>query len=214
MKDWLGRTWDFLVQGVGGLIVRQRWVDYKQWGDFEGSWIPKSDYKPIDLYEEIRNPIYKFFWWWLRYVVFIVGKISGVVKVVSVGIVRGVYSLVILVVIKPSGLCLMRVIYRLRSLGSIKVLGQGLGSLKFWIIPKENLKVLGQSLAIIRILLQILGIEKVLGICSIIIRIILQASGNVKIQGASCVTEYVSWQHFGTWQDWANATGGKWYYMC
>jgi len=76
------------------------------------------------------------------------------------------------------------------------------------------LKALGQGLAIIRIPLQILGIKKVLGICNVIIEISLQISGNVKIQSASCVTEYVSWQHFGTWQDWANTTGGKWYYMC
>jgi hypothetical protein len=78
----------------------------------------------------------------------------------------------------------------------------------------EFFKVLGKGLAIIRIPLQILGIEKILGICDVTIKIPLQISGNVKIQGTSCVTQYVSWQHFKTWQEWANATGGKWYYMC
>jgi hypothetical protein len=45
-------------------------------------------------------------------------------------------------------------------------------------------------------------------------KILLQIRGDVKVQGDACITQYVSWRHFSTWQDWANATGGKWYYKC
>jgi len=153
MRDWLGKTWDFLVESVGGLIARQRWVDYKKWTDFpDGRWVSPEMMRTIES-ERYENPPYKFFWWYLRFGNFI-GKIL------------------------------------------------------------EVLKVLGQGLAIIRLPLQILGVIKVLGFCNVIVRFFIQASGNVKVQGNACVTEYVSWQHFGTWQDWANATGGKWYYKC
>ena len=46
MKDWLGRAWDSVVQSLGGLIVRQRWTDYKQWADFGGefgNWREEED---------------------------------------------------------------------------------------------------------------------------------------------------------------------------
>ncbi len=43
MRDWIGKAWDFLIQAVGGLVVIQRWTDYKQWTDFGGSWLSKAD---------------------------------------------------------------------------------------------------------------------------------------------------------------------------
>jgi hypothetical protein len=72
MKDWLGKAWDFLIQGVGSLIVRQKWTDYKQWTDFGGFWLFKAEYRWVVSNERIQNPSYKFFWWWLRYGVFVI----------------------------------------------------------------------------------------------------------------------------------------------
>jgi len=159
MRDWFGRAWDFVVKSIGGLAINQRWVDYKRWTDFGGSWFPKAYYQLAGHDERFRKPLHKFFWWWLRYAVFIVG---GVVE-------RRVLVL---------------------------------------------LKVLVQGLAIIRIPLQILGLVKFLGGCKLVTKYLVNGSGSIKVQGKSCVTQYVSWQHFKTWQEWANATGGKWYYMC
>jgi hypothetical protein len=211
MKDWQGKSYDYKVLRIGNLIAIQRWTEYKKWTDFpNGKWGTLEMFKAIERYED---PPYKFFWWWLRFANF-VRKILGILKLGKIEKISVHYFLQALASLKQAGSCFFRAIYKLQLLNSLKVLGQVLGSLKFWINPVGFLKALGQGLAIIRISLQILGIEKVLGICSVIIRILVQPSGNVKIQGISCVTEYVSWQHFGTWQDWANATGGKWYYMC
>ena len=213
MRDWLGKTWDFLVESVGGLIARQRWVDYKKWTDFpDGRWVSPEMMRTIES-ERYENPPYKFFWWYLRFGNFI-GKILEVLKVSIMGKISVYYFLRSLASLRQRGICLLKVNYKLQVFNFLKVLGQGLGSLRFWLIPKGVLKVLGQGLAIIRLPLQILGVIKVLGFCNVIVRFFIQASGNVKVQGNACVTEYVSWQHFGTWQDWANATGGKWYYKC
>ena len=211
MKNWQGKNYDYIILSLGNLIVIQKWSDYKKWTDFpDGKWCTPEMFKAIERYE---NPQYKFFWWWLRFANFVKG-IFGVLRLGEIENISVHYFLQILTNLKQTGSCFFRAIYKLQLLNSLKVLGQGLGSLKFWTNPIGILKALGQGLAIIRIPLRILGIEKVLGICSIIIRSFLQISGNVKIQGTSCVTEYVSWQHFGTWQNWANTTNGKWYYMC
>jgi hypothetical protein len=211
MKDWFGEAFDYLIQNLGNLIVPQRWTDYKKWTDFpNGKWITLEMLRAIGNY---ANPPYKFFWWVLRFAIFF-GKILGVLKVLITEKISIHYSLQSLASLKQTGICWFRVIYKIQISNLLKALGQGLESLKFWIISTGILKTLGQGLAIIRIPLQILGIEKVLGICNIIIRIFLQIFGNVKIQGSSCATQYVSWQHFETWQEWANTTGGKWYYMC
>jgi len=154
MRDWLGKAWDFLIQGVGGLIVKQRWTDYKRWTDFGGSWLFKAEYRWVVVNEEIRNPNYKFFWWWLRQAVFIVGKVVGRIKAFGVVGVKGNYKLNISEIIRSLGFCMMQGIYRLKS------------------------------------------------------------AGNIKVQSNFCISQYISWQHFGTWQDWANATNGKWYYRC
>jgi hypothetical protein len=214
MKDWLGRAWDFVVQSLGGQIARQRWTDYKQWTDFSGSWLAKVEYKSIDLNEEIRNPSYKFFWWWLRYAVLIIGGVIGRIKAFVVIGVRGVYRLDVLGSVRSFGSCVIRGIYRLNILGRCKVQGVISSWFKYWLYPLGLLKILGKGLAIVRIPLQILGLMKLSGICNLIIRILVSGSGNIKIQSNSCVSQYVSWQHFGTWQDWANATNGKWYYKC
>ena len=214
MKDWLGRAWDFVVQGIGGLIVRQRWTDYKQWTDFGGSWLSKTDYQSVDLIEELKNPPYKFFWWWLRYAVLIIGGVLGRIKAFGIAGVRGVYKLSVLGAISGLGSCVMRGIYRLDILGNCKVQGVVSSWFKYWLYPLGFLKILGQGLAIIRILLQVLGVAKVLGACDAVLRMFIGGVGNIKVQGSSCVSQYVSWQHFGTWQDWANATNGKWYYKC
>jgi len=211
MKDWEGKSYDYKVQSLGSLIVTQRWTDYKRWTDFpDGKWYPPEVFEAIERYE---NPQHKFFWWWLRFANF-VGKVFGVLKLGKIERISVHYFLQVLVSLRQTGSCFVRAIYRLQLLDSFKVLGQGLGFLRFWVKSVGVFKVLGKGLAIIRIPLQILGIEKILGICDVTVKIPLQISGNVKIQGASCVTQYVSWQHFKTWQEWANATGGKWYYMC
>jgi len=211
MKDWFGKAYDYLVQTLGSLIIRQRWTDYKRWTDFtDNKWITPEILKEVIQYS---NPPYRFFNWWLRFANF-VGKVFGILKLGKIERISVHYFLQALINLKQTGNCFLRAIYKLQSFNSFKVLGQGLGSLKFWTESVGILKVLGQGLAIIRIPLQILGIEKILGICNTIIRILLQIFGSVKIQGTSCVTQYVSWQHFKTWQEWANATGGKWYFMC
>ena len=214
MRDWFGRAWDFIIQSVGSLIVRQRWTDYKRWTDFGGWWLSKAEYKWVVLNEKIQNPNYKFFWWWLRYAVFIVGKIIGRVKAFGAVGIRGVYRLNVLGVVKGLGSCVMRGVYRLNVLGRCGVQGSVLSGIRCWLYFSGLLKVLGRGLAIIRIPLQVLGLVKFLGVCNLIMRVFVGGSGNIKVQGKSCVTQYVSWQHFKTWQEWANATGGKWYYMC
>jgi hypothetical protein len=214
MKDWLGKAWDFLMQGLGSLVVRQRWTDYKQWGDFEGSWLPKVEYKSVDLKEEIKNPNYKFFWWWLRYAVFIIGGIVGRIKAFGIAGVKGVYRLNMSGAIRCLSFCIMRGIYRLSILGSCRVQGVVSSWFKYWLYPLGVFKILGRVEAIIKIPLQVLGLIKILGVCNLIMRIFVRGAGNIKIQSNSCVNQYVSWQHFGTWQDWATATNGKWYYMC
>jgi hypothetical protein len=214
MKDWLGKAWDFVVQSIGNLIVKQRWSDYKQWTDFGGSWLAKIDYKLINLNEKIRNPSYKFFWWWLRYAVLIIGNIVGLIKMDRIAGIRGVYRLSILGSIRSLGFCAMRGVYKLNVFGSCKVQGIVSSWFKYWLYPLGLLKILGQSLVIIKIPLQVLGLTKILGVCNLIMKIFVGGSGNIKIQSSSCISQYVSWQHFGTWQDWANATNGKWYYKC
>jgi hypothetical protein len=154
MRDWLGKAWDFLMQTVGSLIVEQRWTDYKRWTDFGGSWLPKVEYKSVELNKEIKNPSYKFFWWWLRYAVLIIRGVIG------------------------------------------------------------RIKAFGQAIAIVGIPLQVLRLIKVLGVCNLFMQIFVRGVGNIKVQSGVCVSQYVSWRHFGTWQDWANATNGKWYYKC
>jgi hypothetical protein len=211
MKDWQGKSYDYTILRLGNFIVPQKWINYEKWTDFpEGKWITQEMMKAIEYYE---NPKYKFFWWWLRFANF-VRKILGVLKLKGDIKFFIPYFLQVLAKLEQTGSCLFRVIYKLQLLNSLKVLGQGLAQLKFWIISTGIFKALGQGLVIIRISLQILGIEKILGICNVIIRILLQISGDVKIQGASCATQYVSWQHFGTWQEWSNTTGGKWLYIC
>jgi hypothetical protein len=214
MRDWLGRAWDFVVQSVGNLIVRQKWKDYKRWSDFGGSWLAKVDYKSVDLNEEIKNPKYKFFWWWLRYAVFIIGRIVGRVKVFGMVGIKGVYRLNILEVFRCLGSCMMRGVYRVSILGRCEVRGVVSSWFKYWLYPLGLFIILGRVEVIIRIPLQILGLIKVLGVCNLIIKIIVSSSGNIKVQSNSCVSQRVSWQHFRTWQDWANATNGKWYYKC
>jgi hypothetical protein len=214
MKDWLGKAWDFVVQSIGGLIARQRWTDYKQWSDFGGSWLSKVEYSTANLVKEFRNPSYKFFWWWLRYAVLIIGGVIGRIKAFGVVGVRGVYRLDILGPVRSLSSCVMRGVYRLNVLGRCKVQGGASVWFKYWLYPLGTIKILGQVSAIIRVLLQVLGRIKLSGICNLIMRIFVSGSGNIKIQSNSCVSQYVSWQRFVTWQDWANATNGKWYYKC
>jgi len=211
MKDWFGKAYDYLVQSLGNLIVPQKWTDYKKWTDFsDGKWITLETLRTIGNY---ANPSYKFFWWYLRYAIF-VRKISGILKLGKIEKTSVHYLLQILTNLRQTGMCLFKAIYKLQIFNLLKVLSQSLSSLRFWIISTGTLKTLGQGLTIIRIPLQILEIIKVFGFCDVIIKILVQTFGTVKIQGNACATEYVSWQHFGTWQDWANTTGGKWYYMC
>jgi len=211
MKDWFGKAYDYLAQTLGSLIIKQKWTDYKKWTDFyNGKWCSPEMFETIEGYEE---PQYKFFWWWIRFAN-TVRKIFGVLKLGKSEKISVYYFLQALINLKQTGSCFFRTIYKLQLFNSFKVFGQGSVLLKFWPESIGILKFLSQELAIVRILLQILGIGKILGICSITTIILLQISGNAKIQGASCVTQYVSWQHFRTWQEWANATGGKWYFMC
>ena len=214
MRDWFGRAWDFVVKSIGGLAINQRWVDYKRWTDFGGSWLPKAGYQLAGYDERFRKPSHKFFWWWLRYAVFIVEKVIGRVKAFGVVGVRGVYRLNVLGVVKGVSSCVIRGVYRLDVLGKCKVQGAISSWFRYWIYFSGLLRILGQGLAIIRIPLQVLGLVKLLGICNLIMKVLVSGSGNIKVQGKSCVTQYVSWRHFNTWQEWANATGGKWYYMC
>jgi hypothetical protein len=214
MRDWLGRAWDFLMQTAGSLIARQRWTDYKRWTDFGGSWLPKVEYKLVDLNEGIKNPSYKFFWWWLRYAVFIIGKVVGRIKAFGVAGVKGVYRLNISGVVRCLGSYVVRGVYKLSVLGNCKVQGVVSSWFKYWLYPLGVFRILGQASAIIGIPLRVLELVKVLGICDLVMRIFVGGAGNIKVQSSLCVSQYVSWQHFGTWQDWANATNGKWYYKC
>jgi hypothetical protein len=77
-----------------------------------------------------------------------------------------------------------------------------------------NLKIFGQALVLIGTLLQILGVVRILGVCNVMMQVIVQSSGNLAVQGLACCMQYVTWQRFSTWQEWANATGGRWFYQC
>jgi hypothetical protein len=152
MKDWFGKAYDYIVQTLGNLIIKQKWTDYKKWTDFtEGRWITPEILKEAIQYS---NPPYKFFVWWLRYAVFIMGKI--------------------IINIKIAGTIGIRAVYKLNVPGTVKIIG----------------------------------------LCNLIVKILISAFGNVKIQGNACISQYVPWYRFSTWQEFANATNNKWYFKC
>jgi hypothetical protein len=203
------------------LVVNQRWTDYKRWTDFGGSWLSKAEYKWVILNEKIQNPYYKFFWWWLRYAVLIAGEVVGRIKVFGVAGVERIYRSSI------SG-----VRFFVKSVGNIKVQSkscisqrvswQHFGTWQDWTIATNGKwyykcwssisEVIEQVSAIIGMPFQVLGVIKILGVCNSFIRLFVESVGNIKVQSKSCISQRVSWQHFGTWQDWTIATNGKWYY--
>jgi hypothetical protein len=116
MKDWMGKSYDYIIERLGSLITKQKWKKFKKWTDF-----PDGKWKSLEMTKETFNysdPPYKFFWWWLRY--------YGIIKEHK--------------------------------------------------IDKTEMKL--------------------------------------EIEVNICATQYISWQHFSTWQEWSEATGGTWYYWC
>jgi hypothetical protein len=56
------------------------------------------------------------------------------------------------------------------------------------------------------------GVERIYRSSISGVRFFVESVGNIKVQSKSCISQRVSWKHFGTWQDWTIATNGKWYY--
>jgi hypothetical protein len=66
MIDWEGKAYDFiLTRKKYSIKWKQKWTDYKKWGDFGGKWKAKAevDYTEDELLKEITEPCYKFLWW-------------------------------------------------------------------------------------------------------------------------------------------------------
>jgi len=66
MIDWEGKVYDFiLIRKKYSTKWKQKWTDYKKWGDFGGKWKAKAEvyYTEEDLLKEITEPCYKFLEW-------------------------------------------------------------------------------------------------------------------------------------------------------
>jgi len=77
MKEWEGKSWDYIIFKMGSKQITTRWTDFQRWTDFpNGRWLNIEAIKFFISFGDLRH---KFFWWWLRFGSFVL--LRGIIRI-------------------------------------------------------------------------------------------------------------------------------------
>ena len=211
MKEWEGKSWDYIIFKMGSKQITTRWTDFQRWTDFpNGRWLNIEAIKFFISFGDLRH---KFFWWWLRFGSFV--WLRGMIRIpikLSLKVIIFLRNVAKILIKEKT---ILRAFYNLKFLGKVLIKGQ------IELITRLFEQILGKllvkekvSLKVLYSLFQVLGRVLVRGLTTLKTFYKVKIYGNNKINGSVCCSQYFVWTRFATWQDWVQATGGKWYFQC